>query len=51
MSELDTVKDSVTLQKFEEHHKNIHATGGQTANESDEDEDGEGQEKVGCQQQ
>jgi len=51
---LASCKETVTLAKFEEHHKNTHAQGGTRGNESDEENDdeegGQGQ-GVGCQQQ
>ncbi len=49
LDEIDNVSEKVTLIPFNETHKNIHATGGQTANESDEEEDDDGQQRVGCQ--
>lgn len=48
---LSDCKETVTLAKFEEHHKNTHAQGGTRGNESDEEEEDDGQPQVGCQQQ
>lgn len=53
LDELDSIKEKVTLIPFDESHKNIHVTGGQTKHESegDEDDDEDGHQRVGCQQQ
>lgn len=54
LKEISEADETVTLVKFEEKHKNTHAQGGTHAHGSDEeedDEDGHGGVKVGCNQQ
>lgn len=52
--ELESADEKITLVKFMEHHRNTHAQGGTRAHGSDDDEDdegGDGNVKVGCNQQ
>lgn len=51
--EADMVEETCMLQAFEESQRNTHATGGQEARDSDEDEEdnGRGGQRVQCQQQ
>ena len=51
---LQNADEKITLQKFQDHHKNSHAQGGTRAYGSDEeedDEDGQQNVRVGCPQQ
>lgn len=52
-AEIAGVEEQVFLQKFDESQKNTHAQGGTRGNDSDEeeDEDGHGGQRVGCQAQ
>lgn len=50
----DMADETVKLIKYDESQRNTHATGGQEANESDEEEDdhpGRGGQRVQCAQQ
>lgn len=52
LKQIDQVSEKVTLEKFEEHHKNTHAQGGTRGNDSEDEEDEEhGGQRVGCQAQ